>query len=246
MSNFLLICLLLLQLPAPQDAKWQTVETTTFRWRKGGSPYTLIVESPGRDAENGRLRIKVPGRRDFMLPVSDGVATISDGLLDKKGAADNLLNSDYLYLTPKLKSSEGTPMLVMFGGGGGSSPGSLHVLSLDKTGYPIEMFSSGNFELAALTDLDGDGASEIVGKRCLSQMIGTDLSTYDPYSVYRLPRARAGMASYSLALSKRYNLKHYYGWAGRDCREDVLVALHASKGKPRIVSAKEVERLSRN
>lgn len=246
MSKLLLICLLLWQTPAPaqQKANWHAVETTTFRWRKGGRLYTLIVESPGEDTDGARLRIKVPGRGDFVLLPSDGVATFGDASLGKELTADNLTKSDHLYLTPRLKSSDGTPMLMVFGFGVASSPSSLHILSLDKTGYPVKIFSSDNFDLDALTDLDGDGVAEIIGKHCLSELAGEDFSTYDPYSVYSLPRTHAGKATYSLALSRSYNLRHYYGWAGRDCREDVLIALHPRKGKPRIVSAKEAERLS--
>jgi hypothetical protein len=131
----------------------------------------------------------------------------------------------------------------VFGWAYGGDPGSLHVLSLDKTGYPFEVFVS-TFELAALIDLDGDGTSEIVGKRCLSQLSG-GFSTYDPYSVYRLPRSGAGKATLSLALSKKYNLKNYYGWAGPNCREDVVVVLHASTGKPRIMNVNQAQHLYR-
>jgi hypothetical protein len=245
MSNFLLICLLLWQTPAPalKSVKMRAVETITFRWRKGGDPYTFIVESPGEDADGARLRIKVPGKRDFVLSLPGGVVTTSDGWLDKKLSAENLLKSDYLYLTPRLKNGEGMPMLVVFGWAYGSAPGSLRVLSLDKTGYPVGVFRDANFQLTSLTDLDGDGIAEIIGKHSYSELSGENISTYDPYSVYRLPRAREGKATYSLAMSKRYNLRHYYGWAGRGYREDVLVALHPPKGKPRIVSAKRAERL---
>jgi hypothetical protein len=229
-----------------KSAKWHTVEATTFRWRKGGDTYTSVVKSAGQGTEDTRLLIEVPGRRDFWVSLPSGVVTISDGWLDEKLAAGNLLKSNYLYLTNRLKNEEGTPMLIVFSAAKASAPGGLRVLSLDKTGYPVEVFSDDNFQLTSLTDLDGDGIAEIVGKHCYSQLSGEDISTYDPYSVYRLPRSRASKATYSLLLSRSYNLKHYYGWAGRDCREDVLVVLHPHKGKPRIVSAKEAERVSHN
>lgn len=248
MSRYLLIYLLFSQLPAPQaqSAKWAPVETTTFHWLTGGSPYTLILEeSTSEDAADVRLRIKVPGRRDFTLSVPGGIVKLTEGPLDQKLVADNLLKSAYLYLTPKLKGIAGRPMLVVFGWAYGSDPGSLHVLSLDQTGYPVDVFSSDTFELEALTDLDGDATSEIVGVHCLSQLFGTCFSTYDPYSVYRLPRSGVGKTTLSLALSRKYNLKHYYGWAGPDCREDTVIILCAPKGKPRIMSATEAKRLYR-
>jgi hypothetical protein len=242
MSKYLLLSLFLIQLPAapPQHSKWQPVETTTIRWHKSRSPYTLILESAG-DIDT-RLRIEVPGRRDFTLSTWDGITTLSEGLRDEKLAADNLLKSTYLLLTPKLKDDRGTPLLLVFGWGRGSSPGSLQVLSLDKTGYPIVVCSLTEFELTALTDLDGDDRPEIVGKHCLSQMMGERYSTYDPYSVYSLAGADI-KAKRSLALSKEYNLKNYYGWAGPECREDIRVGLVDPQGKPRIMSVEETKRL---
>jgi hypothetical protein len=49
----------------------------------------------------------------------------------------------------------------------------------------------------------------------------------------------------SLPLSKTYNLKYYYGWAGAQCSEDIAVVLHPPKGgKPRVMSTKEAEKLT--
>ena len=52
---------------------------------------------------------------------------------------------------------------------------------------------------------------------------------------------KGGQAQLSLPLSRKYNLKHYY-WALK-CREDIAVVLCAAKGKARIMSTKEAERL---
>lgn len=186
-----------------------------------------------------RLRIKGPDRRGFTVVLPGGL----DKIQDKKLTADNLIKSSYLYLTPKLKDAQGRPALVVFGWAYASDPGSLRVLLLGKTGYPTSVFSSDTFYLAALQDIDGDGMSEIIGGHCLSQLWGTCFSTYDPYSVYHLPVSGEGKATLSLELSRRYNLKNYYGWAGPRCSEDLAVVLCAPKGKPRIMSAKEAEKL---
>jgi len=246
MIGYLLIYLLLSQPAATQPPipKWRPVETTTFHWLKSGNPYMLIVEeSISEDAAESRLRIKVPGQRDFVLSVPGGIVKFTAGGLDGKLTADNLLESAYLYLTPKLKGIAARPMLVVLGSAYGGDPGSLNVLSLDKAGYPVEVFSSDTFKLESLNDLDGDAKSEIVGVRCLSQLWGTCFSTYDPYSVYRLPSSGVGKATLSLALTRKYNLEHYYGWAGPDCSENIVVVRCAPKGKPRVMSAKEAKRL---
>jgi hypothetical protein len=70
------------------------------------------------------------------------------------------------------------------------------------------------------------------------------LLTYDPFNVYKLGAISATSATLSLPLSKSYNLKHYYGWAGVQCREDMAVVLHPPKGgKPIVMSTKEAERM---
>ena len=69
--------------------------------------------------------------------------------------------------------------------------------------------------------------------------------TYDPFNVYKLGTSAAVPANLSLPLSKTYNLKHYYGWAGAICSEDVAVVLHSPKGgKPVVVTTKEAQRLT--
>jgi hypothetical protein len=51
-------------------------------------------------------------------------------------------------------------------------------------------------------------------------------------------------ATLSLPLSKDYNLKHYYGWAGAKCREDIAVVLHPPQGgKSLVMSAQKAEKL---
>lgn len=74
--------------------------------------------------------------------------------------------------------------------------------------------------------------------------VGHDFLTYDPYSVYRLPKSQSGRATYSLESSKQYNLTHYYGWVGPDCSEDYAVVLHPpGQKKPIIMKSKEAEKL---
>ena len=49
------------------------------------------------------------------------------------------------------------------------------------------------------------------------------VSTYDPYSVFKLSDPTKGRFQYSLALSEKYNLAYYAGWAGPNAREDIGV-----------------------
>ena len=237
MTTFLFIILQLVQSWQPQS-NWQAIETTKFDWSK--STQTLILEK--RNEEEFRLRIQTPGQVDFLLPITNGILRLNDEILDKQLLADNLLSSSYLYISPLLRDRSGRPMLLVFGEPRGSDPGGLNVVALGQTRVPIVVFSSEAFQLSAIKDLDGDNRSEIVGLHCLSQEWGTCFSTYDPYSVYRFSY-RSGKAALSVALSKAYNLKNYYGWAGPSCSELIAVVRCAPKGKARLMRAARAKRL---
>jgi len=52
-------------------------------------------------------------------------------------------------------------------------------------------------------------------------------------------------ASFSLTLSKSYTLKHYYGWAGPECSEELAVVRHPpGGGKPVILKKADAMRLA--
>jgi hypothetical protein len=246
-TSLLLLSLSLLQPAHTQASDWQALETVGYDWRHDGGRYTFLVEKRLNDNTPGdptRVRIRVQGRPDFVLIDEGGINQVGGELVNKRLAAKNLVRSSYLYLSPDLKSAEGLPMLVVFGWASAGSPGSLHVLALDKSGRPSEVFTAKSLVLANLADVDGDGRREIIGKYYDSETWHKCLSTYNPYRVYRLPSSGAGKASYSLALSRAYNLKHYFGWAGATYREDVVVNTCARRdGKPRLMSAKRARRI---
>ena len=109
--------------------------------------------------------------------------------------------------------------MFLFGYSYASSPGSLDVLEVSNKGQPGIVLHRDEFGLKEIRDLDGDGLADIVGYPCLSQAWGNGLLTYDPFNVYKLGASPALPANLSLPLSKSYNLKHYYGWAGAKCSE---------------------------
>ena len=226
---------------SPPQGDWRAIETTRFDWSKSASSQTFILET--RSDTESRLRIQTPGQADFIVSIPDGLLPLNDEFVTKEVVTDNLLRSSYLYMAPRLRDYANRPMLVVFGAGLGSSPGSLNVIALDQRGLPVIVLSSEEFSLSAIKDLDGDGRSEIVGLHCLSQELGEDVTTYDPYSVYRL-NLRTGKASFSLALSRAYNLKNY-AWAGPKCSEKIVAVWWPSKDKPRLMSAERASRLNR-
>ncbi len=231
------------------QTQWKRVETLRYDWAAAGKPATFILEIPSSYDGGGeftRVRILTPGHPEFVLLDEDGLTNLKDTCEYKKKVGlckkPNLASSDRLFFS---RLPSGRTLLFVFGWAYASSPGSFHALALDSKGMPHEILSLKEFDLDDMIDVDGDGIPEFVGKKCFSQEWGNHLLTYDPYSVYKLPSSPSEAATYSLDLSKLYNLKNYYGWAGRDCREDVAVVLHPPHGgNPIIAASKEAERIS--
>ncbi len=248
MKPFFAVAGILISLASAQT-RWKAVETLHYDWAGPGKPATLILEIPSDYDAGGeftRVRILTPGNPEFVLVDEDGLTNFrrytcqfSELVVCK---TRNLVFSERVFF---YRLPSGQILVFLFGWGYASSPGSFHVVALDARGMPHEILSLKEFDLYDLVDLDGDGIPEFVGKKCLSQEWGDHLLTYDPYSVYRIPKESTVVASYSLELSKQYNLKNYYGWAGPDCREDVAVVLHPpGGGKPVIINSRDAERLS--
>jgi len=219
-------------------------ESTAVVWRSGAPPYVLrLTSSTDSDSETGpRLSIRTPRGRTVVVSLPGGLVPINRGLADPAAASDNLIRSTYLYLTPRLRDAQGTPLLLAFGWAYASDPGGLVILALTPHGEPAEVFRSKAFELTNLVDLDGDGAAEIVGRHTLGEKWGRCFETYDPYSVYRLIRSPTPRAVYDTALSRAYNIAHYFGWAGPKAREDLTIVRCAPDG-PRIMDKKRAEHL---
>ncbi len=166
-------------------------------------------------------------------------ANIMPGLLKRK----NLVPSQYVLALEA--GNQNRALLFLLGYSYASSPGSLDVVEVSEAGDPRIVLHREEFGFADLIDLDSDHVAEVVGYPCLSQEFGNGLETYDPLNVYKLAETKGEEAQLSIPLSRSYNLKHFYGWAGAKCSENIAVVLHPPKGgKPIIVSTKEAERIT--
>jgi hypothetical protein len=237
----------LLLTSALAQTKWKTVERFQFDW--DGHLVGVTIELPTNWDEGGefsRIRIHVPGQKEFVLKNDAGWAHFrsEDATLphDFAKTAKNLIPSNHVLA---VRVSDSRTVLLLFGIAYGSSPGRLDVLEISSDGQPKVVLQRNALGVRDIRDLDGDGVAEIVGYPCLSQGFGNDLLTYDPYNVYKLGSVAATPAKLSLPLSKSYNLKHYYGWAGPQCSEEFAVVLHPPKGgKPLVLPTKEAEKLT--
>ena len=231
-----------LQLHAAAPA-WKVIDRAAIAWRRGATPYEVLVEeqvtasADPDEMPSNRVRVRVPGRKDFTVADDRGPAPylpVHDaGRGAPKALIPRTLPDSARVLVLPLHGAGGTTVFALFGWAYASDPGQLTLVGFDSTGYPRLLFRE-EFDLVDVTDLDGDGASEIVGKPSLSQAYGKCSATYDPFAVYRLS---AGKVRYDLALSKKYNEAHYV-WAGPKMSEEIEVKRCPPGGKYRVVRHK--------
>jgi hypothetical protein len=206
--------------------------------------YSLIIQdTQGTPVEDDFPRLKIVGPRGASLVVSSegGLVPLAEGLImDKSLMRDNKLASAVLYASPHFKDAAGAPFVIVLGRAYASDPGSIRVIALKADGVPTLAFSSETFEPSAIADLDNDGTFELIGRPSYSQSSSNCLKTYDPFAVYRVSNSSL---RYSEALSRRYNIAHYYGWAGPKAREDVVVVL-CGQQRGKIMNARDAEALT--
>jgi hypothetical protein len=233
---------LLLVTSASAQTKWKTIDSFRFDW-DGHADVHVTLELPTKwdeGREFSRVRIQVPGQKEFILKDDVGWAHFrsEDATLpqDFAKAAKNLVSSRNLLA---VRVSESRTALLLFGIAYGSSPGRLDVIEIGSDGQPRVVLHKNELGVKDIRDLDGDGVAEVVGYPCLSQGFGNDLLTYDPYHVYKFGDNAGTPATLSLPLSKSY------GWAGAQCSEDFAVVLHPpGGGKPRVMKTKDAENLT--
>ncbi len=234
---------------ASQEKKrpaWKLVESLQFDWDKDGKSDSFVLEVPedwDSGGDSSRLTIRMSGGKAFVLENELGWMDFTEDVFSRTWASKNVVASPHFLFLRTRRGAESPPLLFLIGWGYASSPGSLHVIKLTTFGTPKLILYRAELELKDFTDLNGDGINEIVGLPCYSQTWGEDLLTYDPFHVFVLP-GETGMARFSLKLTRNYNLKHYYGWAGPECSEKLAVVLHPpGGGKPKIMKAADAEKL---
>jgi hypothetical protein len=224
--------------------EWDVVEEFDFDWQGNGTPAHFKLERHTGQHEPSRLTIQIKGHKDFILKNDDRWVEYETDFQPEENFLKinkNLSTSSFvlfLHITDGLP-----PMAFLESWDYASDPERLHVIGLGADGNPKLLFNQ-IFHIADLVDLDGDGTKEMAGLPCFSQSWGNGFLTYDPYNVYKFPSLSDSRATLSLELSKEYNLKEYYGWAGAACSEKLAVVLHPpNHGKPVIVKSSEAEKM---
>ncbi len=203
--------------------------------------FTFVLESKTGNCadEVERMRVQTPGKKEFVFE-SDGWTPFKAAFLkgERYYAAKSLVSSQFLLAFPITSVGHGM-LLFLMAAPTGSSPGRLDAFSFDSSGHFSRVLSKDELHLERFVDLDGDGVREIVASPCFHQFVGPHLSTYDPFHVYKLSPERT-RATFSLELTKKYNIEHYAGWAGPQCSE-TLVVEDQQKGKLVIRRLKDID-----
>ena len=186
-----------------------TIETIQISAGRGQAPYRLEVEGQwaGNEMDDARhLAIFSVGGRTI-VSVEGGLATTRDSI-DPDVLARNALHSKFIFSAPPMPSN----MVVVFGHTFDTGPAEMRIIRLGP--IPEQILSEEEFYFDhARTGADGRSLL-VIGKRTVSEMATKCLLTYDPYAVFELKDVAKGRFRYSLDLSKKYNLAHYFGWAG--------------------------------
>jgi len=231
-------------LPTPRKARpkdWRVAEEFDFDWQGNGSPAHFKIEQ-SQEEQISRVTITMKTGPGLVLENDDVWEEFARDFVPEEDFLKknkNLAPSKYVF---SLAPSPGAkPLIFLVTPQYGSDPGNLFVLAMDPQGNP-KLSLTTTLHIKEFRDLDGDGVAEIVGEPCFSQGWGHDFLTYDPFRVYQFQAAPQPTLELSLPLTREYNLKHYYGWAGVNCSEDLAVVLHPpGGGKPVIVKSAEAK-----
>jgi hypothetical protein len=209
----------------------RTIERLNFDWNKRGDSEFLIesLRSWTGPGDFTRLRIKVPGEKEFLIYDQDGLVSPfdKDTFVPNKLLKESkrLIKSNYILAINESDKPGSNILIALIGWPYASSPGSLWIIQLAKIGPPYIALHKKEMGLDDITDLDGDGIRELIGYPCLHQALGDKMTTYDPFHVFEFKGAKL---QFSLSLTEAYNLKNYV-WAGPNCSETIGVKTLSSK-----------------
>lgn len=249
-ARYLLIISIAVQIGIAQETKKLpnpiTVEQVSFDWLGNGSKVTIILQlltDYGSPIEAERIRIHIPGQKDYIHDEKAGYGNIKDANLDKK--INRLLirdkfKSNRMALLPFDDKNKKTPLLVIFGPSYGCCLSGITIISIENS-IPHTIFGADQFFFVDYVDLDNDGIPELIGKMSLTEEFGNHYETYNPFYVYSLNEPRTKKAMWNKPLSKAYNLKHYFGWYPDFAATDVVVYHPPDGSKPRVMREKDAD-----
>jgi hypothetical protein len=163
----------------------------------------------------------------------------------KESQKRNLVQSKYVLILPATKNPDDPPLIFLRSWGYASNPERLHIIGLQSSGDPLLVFND-ELALVDFSDVDGDGAREIIGYPCLSEGVSKHVGSYHPYQVFKIESPIQKAAVLSIPLTEQYTKQKYDGWAGPDCSDEYVIIWSEEKDKkPLVVSKEEFEEMEK-
>jgi hypothetical protein len=119
-----------------------------------------------------------------------------------------------------------------------SNPERLHIIGLQPSGDPLLLFND-EFDMEDLSDMDGDGVSELIGFPCFSEGLDKGVGTYAPRQVYKIAFPIQKPAALSIPLTEQSTRQKYDGWAGPECSQKHVVVDREDKTKKPLVMTED-------
>jgi len=233
------------------STKWKTVEEFDYQWKADFPVTHFKLEIPDGYNDPGdfiRIHIQAKGHAEFVLKNEDGwIEYFNQKFPDifEKLKEQNLVQSKYVLILPYSKKPDEPPLILLRSWGYASNPERLHIIGLQRSGDPLLLFND-ELALVDISDIDGDGTSEIIGYPCLSEGIGKNAGTYQPYQVFKI-ESPIQIAVLSVPLTEQYTRQKYDGWAGPKCRDDyVIIRRKEENKKPLVVSQQEFDKMKKS
>jgi hypothetical protein len=231
------------------STKWKTMEEFDYQWKADFPVTHFKLEIPDGYNDPGdflRIHIQAKGRAEFVLN-NDAWIEYSDQKFPDgytKLKEQSLVQSKYVLILPHSPKPD-VPPLIFLRTWDPIGPGRLHIIGFQRSGDPLLLFND-ELALVDISDIDGDGTSEIIGYPCLSEGMGKNAGTYQPYQVYKI-ESPIQKAVLSVPLTEQYTKQKYDGWAGPKCRDDyVIIRWKEENKKPLVVSQQEFEKMKKS
>lgn len=192
-----------------------------------------VMDGPG---EFTQVRVYVPGHSVAVFNNENAWARTSD----RQSVPDplpssfhNLLPTDYLVA---IQTGPHTTTLLLIGANYGCCLGGLEAIGITPAGEVTQVLHLDAFDAEEFRDY-GQNQYALIGRTCLGEQFGDPagtgvVTTYNPFDVFLFGAGGGQPARLSIRLSRAYNQKHYYGWAGAGCSETDPIIVLPKNGKP--------------
>jgi hypothetical protein len=227
------------------STKWKTLEEFDYQWKADQPTTHFKLEVPEGWNDPGdflRIHIQLKGRAELVLNNDAWIEYSDEKFPDDftRLKRQSLVPSKYVLILPHSHKSD-VPPLIFLRTWDPVAAGRLHIIGWQASGDPLLLFND-ELDLVDVSDVDGDGINEIIGRPCLGEgvgAIGSHAGSYKPYQVYKIDSPIGKTAALSVPLTEQYTRQKYDGWGGPECSNDYVIIEPKDKTKKPLVVSKE-------